>query len=245
MRQLLFIALFLATANAAAGWTKIGESDLYSAYADLESIQRATDSLKMLSLLDYYKELQPDGVRSVVTVDEYDCAGRRLRNLSTTYYSGAMATGTVLLRVDGAARWITPARSSEDSWNAACRPLEIDTEPRGDDPILDPVTWTKYIDDKQTTGYLAESTIQKIGSIRRVWGLIDLRERSESGALSRRVLWEFDCKAERNRILTLVSYAENMARGKVIVKVTTPTSWSDIRPRTIGEAGLRIVCARE
>jgi hypothetical protein len=90
--------------------------------------------------------------------------------------------------------------------------------------------------------YADPSTVRKNGNLRRVWAVIDLKRRDPSGALSYRVLFEYDCKSEEGRILSRSTHAGPMARGDVLVSGDVGSEWHHIPPATPDEGMLRMAC---
>ena len=63
--------------------------------------------------------------------------------------------------------------------------------------------------------------------------------------MSRRVLFEYDCKDERSRVLSFSTHSEAMAGGKALSTYSSgPSKWDYIAPGTSGQTNLRIVCAK-
>ena len=104
--------------------------------------------------------------------------------------------------------------------------------------------WVMYADSDSATSYYDPATIRKDGNMRRVWELQDLRTRSNSGVMSRRMRREYDCKQEHFRYLALSSHSESMAGGEVLVTLSEDKNWEGIAPGTVGEAIFKIVCAK-
>lgn len=93
--------------------------------------------------------------------------------------------------------------------------------------------------------YLNSATIRKDGNLRRFWSIVDSKERDKGGSISRRSLFEFDCKEERSRLLSYSYHSEPLAGGKVLKSSsTTGDNWAYIAPDTVKAAMLKIVCAR-
>jgi hypothetical protein len=103
--------------------------------------------------------------------------------------------------------------------------------------------WVKVSETDDGSSYIDPATIRRIGDVRRVWVLQDLKQ-SSIGVMSRRALEEFDCKEERRRILTLSSHSGAMASGDVIATDNSPGEWDYLPPNTPGATILGIVCAK-
>jgi hypothetical protein len=104
--------------------------------------------------------------------------------------------------------------------------------------------WVKVVDLDKATFYLDPTTIRKDGYLRRVWTVQDLKERYQTGELSRRILKEYDCKNERSRSIVLSLHAGPMVTGNLVDSTDSPSDWSAIPPQTPGSAILKIVCAK-
>ena len=103
----LFSALFYST--AAADWTGVGRAnEIYSAYADRDSIRRQGSIATMHGLYDFRRQdFTPDGrgLYSTAVLREYDCAGRRVRLLSSIDFSGRMGEGAPVSTNQTPGRW--------------------------------------------------------------------------------------------------------------------------------------------
>lgn len=91
--------------------------------------------------------------------------------------------------------------------------------------------------------YIDPATMRKIGNLRRVRVIQDLRKKGPAGEMSRRVFWEYDCAEARYRGLSMTSYAGPLGSGQVLGSVDTAGSWFDIVPDTIDAIILKTVCA--
>lgn len=91
--------------------------------------------------------------------------------------------------------------------------------------------------------FIDPTTVRKDGDFRKVWGIQDLKVRDSDGELSRRYREEYDCNARRKRFLSATSHSELMAGGKTLSTITEPSLWSDIRPNTVADDILKMVCA--
>ena len=111
--------------------------------------------------------------------------------------------------------------------------------------------WVKVAETPDTVYYVDPATIRTDGSVRKVWEIQDFAEKRPSGARSRHALFEFDCSAERWRVLSIADHAEPMAAGKILGSwegqsdwaSLTPRTGSNIAPDTTGRTILRYVCS--
>lgn len=94
---------------AAADWTGVGRAnEIYSAYADRGSIRRTGDLATMHGLYDFRRQdFTPDGrgLYSTAVLREYDCAGRRVRLLSSIDFAGRMGEGAPVSANRTPGRW--------------------------------------------------------------------------------------------------------------------------------------------
>ena len=107
--------------------------------------------------------------------------------------------------------------------------------------------WVAIGETDNTTFYIDPTTIRKDGNLRKVWEIQDLKTRHKDGGMSRRVMLEFDCKAERYRALANSTHTGPMASGQTIHVgdyERYPDSWSEIPPKTAAEFILKMVCAK-
>jgi hypothetical protein len=104
--------------------------------------------------------------------------------------------------------------------------------------------WEKIAENDFAEYYIDRATIRKDGNLRRVWRLQDLKQRDKDGVLSRRFRAEYDCKQERDRILSFITHSEPMADGTILKLASMNNEWSDIPPNSIAEDVLKIVCAK-
>ena len=92
--------------------------------------------------------------------------------------------------------------------------------------------------------YIDLGTIQKDSYLRRVWTLQDLKARGSRGERSMKGLMEYDCKQERVRVLRATAYSGQMARGDILITVSTPAKWNHIAPESAFNTTLRFLCAK-
>ena len=92
--------------------------------------------------------------------------------------------------------------------------------------------------------YIDLETIRKDGNQRKVWSVRDFKQRDNNGQMSSRSRDEFDCKGERQRMLSLTTHDEPMTRGKTLLSGQVNGDWADIPPGTVVETILKIVCAK-
>jgi hypothetical protein len=91
---------------------------------------------------------------------------------------------------------------------------------------------------------LDTETTQTEGTPRRAWTVCNYRVPNADGALSTRSLMEYDCAANRYRILVLSAHSERMGEGPPFhLEAASSPWWRDIPPDTVASKLLGIVCA--
>lgn len=103
--------------------------------------------------------------------------------------------------------------------------------------------WVKMSENDDADVYIDATTIRKEGSLRTVWQLHDEKKRNRDGTMSSRIKWEYDCSGERVRMISATSHSGSMATGKKLYNVYKASEWRDIAPATMGQNGLKVVCA--
>ena len=128
MKKLLFtlILAFIST-SAMAEWTKVGESESkggYIAYADIASIRKAGNRVKMWALFDYQIVQKASGVEflSEKIRREYDCKEKQMRKLAFSFFSWNMEDGDLIRSYSQPQKWeaVKPDSVDETEWKIAC-----------------------------------------------------------------------------------------------------------------------------
>jgi hypothetical protein len=104
--------------------------------------------------------------------------------------------------------------------------------------------WVKVGVTEGADHYIDPATIRKDGNFRKAWTLMDLKQRSDEGVMSRRILLELDCKGERVRFLSFSTHSKPMAGGDTLVTESNPDEWQHIAPETIPALILKRACAK-
>ena len=110
--------------------------------------------------------------------------------------------------------------------------------------------WTQVATDVQGIAYSFDwSTLRKEGNLTRIWALENLPEKKPSMLLSDstsvfsyRYRMEFDCKNERQKILSFSSFSEKDAGGKVISRNDFPAPPADVPPGTVAWLLMETAC---
>lgn len=107
--------------------------------------------------------------------------------------------------------------------------------------------WAEWVHlEANETGnfYIDPVTIRKDGNMRRVWGLLDLKQRGKDGEMSRRYLKEYDCKGDRDRLLSASMHSELMGGGTVLLSWNGAYEWDHIPPGTVAATILKLACKK-
>ncbi|HNP25608.1 MAG TPA: hypothetical protein PKM20_02605 [Nitrosomonas sp.] len=128
MNKLLFtLTLLLLNTDSIAEWTRMDESDEnggYTIYADLTSIGKADDRVKMWTLIDYKIEQEDTGAYflSKKVRRKYDCRGKHVKELAFKLYSWNMGRGELIRSYSQPQEWkkIQPGSMDETEWKVAC-----------------------------------------------------------------------------------------------------------------------------
>lgn len=104
--------------------------------------------------------------------------------------------------------------------------------------------WTRIVETDTATFYMDISTIRKEGNTVKVWSILDFKEKGDYGDVSHKSRYEFDCKQERIKTLTLLPYAGHMAEGQLINYSRSSEEWFDIPPGSNWAIYLEILCKK-
>jgi len=112
------------------------------------------------------------------------------------------------------------------------------------------------IDDSGNVTYLQTQPPRKKGDHRFAWVLLNFkfpttpsqseRRLQSLGAKSQKALYEFDCKNERVRVVSLSIYSDSMGLGRVLEFGSTESpNWEFTPPDSVGAIFLNEVCKRQ
>ena len=100
MKILIAVLLAAFSTNVMAEWTMVSGDDYQTAYADLSTIRKSGNRVKMWTLLDYkvVHTSKTNGARylSAVAQMEYDCKEETARLSALIWYSKSMSQGEVV-----------------------------------------------------------------------------------------------------------------------------------------------------
>ncbi len=107
---LITLTLALISTGTMAEWSKVGESNNeggYTIYADLDSIRKGSNRVKMWALFDYKVEQKASGANfsSKKIRREYDCKEAHMRTLAFKLFSWNMARGELVRSYSQPQKW--------------------------------------------------------------------------------------------------------------------------------------------
>lgn len=102
--------------------------------------------------------------------------------------------------------------------------------------------WVAVAETPDAVFYIDLATVRKDGDFRKVWQIADLKKPRIAGDMSRRALWEYNCKDGRERLLQVSSHSEPMARGKILASKSGDPAWEYVAPETAAEIIIKIAC---
>lgn len=88
--------------------------------------------------------------------------------------------------------------------------------------------------------YVDFSTKKKVGGYIRVWSLMDLNRTHK--IRSYKALEDYDCNADRIRLIQLTSYSGRMGSGSVIETTRGADEWDYVIPGSVEATKFRRVC---
>ena len=104
--------------------------------------------------------------------------------------------------------------------------------------------WMEVTETDTATFYIDPTTIRKDGEFRRVWQLQDMKGPRGDGAWSQLVLYEYDCKLERDRLLASSFHSRGQGKGSILSSNNELGQWEYVPPRTAASIFLKVVCAK-
>mgnify|MGYP006271763203 CR=1 FL=1 len=93
--------------------------------------------------------------------------------------------------------------------------------------------------------YIDRSTLRREGDRVRLWDLQDFKQTQTIGERSYRsekTELEFDCKARRTRVLSIIDFFGGMATGDIVYSDGDPSDWVAVAPGTLGELEWKAAC---
>jgi hypothetical protein len=241
-KALLMLLLATATGSATADWVKVTTKDVFTGYADPESIHKSGESVTIWHLRDYNALQAIPGssgahYQSTKILEECDCKAGRMRILQIQGYSGNMGSGERVYTQS------TPTKSEEvavGSVNGAVWQVACGTSAK----------WVRIAIRPDGKLYGAPTTIHKVGTTIQMWAMIDYRvpmdgsDQTDKTFLSEKTLWEFDCKGRQARSMLRSLHSDNMAGGDLVHVNPDPTEWIPIVPGRFLDSASRAACGK-
>ena len=103
--------------------------------------------------------------------------------------------------------------------------------------------WTRIDGNDRLSLYADKATIRRNGNLVKMWDLLDFKT-AQKNVLSVKVQSEYDCKAERSRILAVTRFSGQMGNGTVVYGNNDSGKWLPIEPGSIGESKWKIACGK-
>ena len=102
--------------------------------------------------------------------------------------------------------------------------------------------WEKAFITDTANHYIDPQSVEKVGNVRRIWTLQDLKSQGVRGERSMKALMEYECDKERVRVVNATAHSGQMAAGDVVARVTKPASWTNIAPNSAFRTTLNFDC---
>jgi len=113
-------------------------------------------------------------------------------------------------------------------------------------PVAAHAQWVRVDTAAPATFYVDPQSAQKVGSLVKIWELVDYHEPQVFAGQpfrSTRVLREFDCQGREMRTLAFTIFTGAMAAGSIVHshRVEQP-SWELVEPYSVGESSYKLAC---
>jgi surface-adhesin protein E len=100
-------------------------------------------------------------------------------------------------------------------------------------------------DDQGMTAYVDLDTIQREGDRVEMWALVDIETAKGDSFLSRKKQVEYDCAAERHRLLAGSWYSGHMGKGIVDAIDSRESKWNRVEPDSIPQILWKVACGKK
>jgi len=102
--------------------------------------------------------------------------------------------------------------------------------------------WVKVGETDTQVVYIDPATIRKVGQMRRVRLMHDLKQKTVGGVMSKGTLEEHDCAGNRVRGVSGSTHSGPRLRGKTLWSGSLTSEWHHIPPDSVAAAAHKIVC---
>ena len=108
--------------------------------------------------------------------------------------------------------------------------------------------WTQIGESIDYTGYVDLATIQRTGSVAKMWDLMDYKTPRRGlglSFLSQQGQSEYDCKSKKMRVMSFAWFSGNLGNGQILHNSTANLStqkWNLVLPLSTSEALWNIAC---
>lgn len=102
--------------------------------------------------------------------------------------------------------------------------------------------WTYVASVEGDAIFIDATTIEKNGSLIRIWEKIEFDKKNTLGLGSGRQHIEYDCKNQKLRTLSFQTYSGNNLSGNVRHSENQSSVWRHIPPQTINFSKLQLIC---
>ena len=115
----------------------------------------------------------------------------------------------------------------------------------GDLPVApESAEWVKFFETDSANFYYDPIDIKREGDRVRTRVLFDLKKPNKLGDHSYIGVFEFDCKEELRRLLSYVTYAEQMGGGEIVPNEVEERAWETVEPDNAQADLMHVVCSR-
>jgi hypothetical protein len=109
--------------------------------------------------------------------------------------------------------------------------------------VVHAADWVKIGGSDTFVTYIDRSSIVKNGSLRKIWVILDFKEKQEDRFLSERSSEEFDCRQRLYRTRDIRSFSGQMGQGQTVTHTPLGDSdWGEIPPDSIVETAFKVAC---
>ncbi|MGZ8983615.1 MAG: surface-adhesin E family protein [Methylotenera sp.] len=258
MRKVILMLLLAVMSNSAmAKWIYVAGSDESSFYADISTIRKSGNIVKMWTLSDKNENSNDGKWQSYKSLGEYDCKEEKTRSISKSSFSKNMGGGEVLY-TSLIGKWspIPPNSIGAGLWKVACGTEKISEAALSDSTLN---KWTLIDSGENFDTYADFSAINmkkkktankekiKKDSNIKIWLIYDEKTIQESNGrayLSSKFQEEIDCKENDFKILKRALYTEKMGNGNIVrnFDFTSTRDWTPIAPESMTAGLKKTVC---